>query len=310
MAQPGMYSMELSLLVMEAGIKLLRERRPELLYLSLTDWVQHKWAPVEDGAREFYRRLDDCVGRLAALDATIALTADHGMSDKSTAHGEPQVLWLQDHLDTRLGTDTTTVVCPITDAFVAHHGALGGFVRVCSRGTVTPRQILDAIGDGRAWNCRRPRDGLPGIRPPGGPRRRRRRDRAPTLVHRERGPDHDFSRTEGPSPAHARRHRRGKSAAHPARPLNDAYRYRPAIAPAQELAGLRLRDQRHAVSMGAGTGPSQSEGDVNPRRAARRGSATPRRRRAAHCWRATAPLFLHQCVSTPCLTPIAKAEGI
>ena len=55
MEQPGMYSMELTLLVLEAGIKLLRERRPELLYLSLTDWVQHKWAPDEDGAREFYR---------------------------------------------------------------------------------------------------------------------------------------------------------------------------------------------------------------------------------------------------------------
>jgi len=147
MEQPGMYSMELSLLVLEAGIKLLRERRPELLYLSLTDWVQHKWAPGEDGAREFYRRLDDCVGRLAALDATIALTADHGMSDKSTADGEPQVLWLQDLLDAKLGAGTTTVICPITDAFVAHHGALGGFVRVWSKGQVTARQIIDAIGN-------------------------------------------------------------------------------------------------------------------------------------------------------------------
>ena len=91
MEQPGMYSMELSLLVLEAGIKLLRERRPELLYLSLTDWVQHKWAPDEDGARDFYRKLDDCIGRLAALDATVALTADHGMNDKSNEAGEPKV---------------------------------------------------------------------------------------------------------------------------------------------------------------------------------------------------------------------------
>ena len=145
MEQPGMYSMELSLLVLEAGIKLLRERRPELLYLSLTDWVQHKWAPHEDGAREFYRKLDDCFGRLAALDATIALTADHGMSDKSNAAGEPKVIWLQDVLDAEFGAGATTVICPITDAFVAHHGALGGFVRVWTRSRVTPRQIIDAI---------------------------------------------------------------------------------------------------------------------------------------------------------------------
>jgi len=146
MAQPGMYSMELSLFVLEAGIKLLQERRPDLLYLSLTDWVQHKWAPDEDGARTFYQRLDDCVGRLAALDATVALTADHGMSDKSNAAGEPNVIWLQDILDARFGQGQTTVICPITDAFVAHHGALGGFVRVWTRGAVTARQIIDHIG--------------------------------------------------------------------------------------------------------------------------------------------------------------------
>jgi phosphonoacetate hydrolase len=143
MDKPGMYSMELSLFVLEAGIRLLKERRPDLLYLSLTDWVQHKWAPDEDGARIFYRKLDDCFGRLAALDATVALTADHGMSDKSNAAGEPNVIWLQDILDARFGKDETIVICPITDAFVAHHGALGGFVRVWSRGKVSARQIID-----------------------------------------------------------------------------------------------------------------------------------------------------------------------
>jgi len=145
MDKPGMYSMALSLLVLEAGIKLLDERRPELLYLSLTDWVQHKWAPDEDDARQFYQRLDDCIGRLAALGATVALTADHGMNDKSDAEGEPNVIWLQDILDARFGAGQATVICPITDAFVAHHGALGGFVRVWSRGTVSARQIIDHI---------------------------------------------------------------------------------------------------------------------------------------------------------------------
>ena len=146
MDKPGMYSMELSLFVLEAGIKLLQERRPDLLYLSLTDWVQHKWAPEEEGARTFYKKLDDCFGRLAALDATVALTADHGMSDKSNAAGEPNVIWLQDVLDAKFGAGETIVICPITDAFVAHHGALGGFVRVWSRGKVTARQIIDHIG--------------------------------------------------------------------------------------------------------------------------------------------------------------------
>src|SRR5690349_2155118 len=126
MPQPGMYSMELSLFVLEAGIRLLEKQRPNLMYLSLTDWVQHKYAPHEPEAMRFYRALDDCFGRLSALGATVALTADHGMNDKSDAAGKPNVIWLQDILDRELGKGETRVICPITDAFVAHHGALGG----------------------------------------------------------------------------------------------------------------------------------------------------------------------------------------
>src|SRR5260221_7861910 len=85
MPQPDIYSMELSLFVLEAGIKLLEKHRPDLLYLSLTDFVQHKYAPEESEARRFYQELDSRFGRLAACDATVALTADHGMNDKSNA---------------------------------------------------------------------------------------------------------------------------------------------------------------------------------------------------------------------------------
>ncbi|MEN9628054.1 MAG: hypothetical protein RJA10_1281 [Pseudomonadota bacterium] len=145
MPKPGMYSMELSLFVLEAGLKLLQQRRPDLLFLSLTDWVQHKWSPQEEDARSFYRKLDDVFGRLAACDVTLALTADHGMSDKSNADGEPNVIWLQDILDAKFGKDEAVVICPITDAFVAHHGALGGFVRVWSRGRVSANQIIQHI---------------------------------------------------------------------------------------------------------------------------------------------------------------------
>jgi phosphonoacetate hydrolase len=145
MPQPDMYSMELSLFVLEAGIKLLERRRPDLLYLSLTDWVQHKYAPEEAEAARFYRELDTRFGRLADLGALVALTADHGMNDKSDDAGKPNVIWLQDILDARFGKGDTRVICPITDAFVAHHGALGGFVRVWCRGKASPRQVIDAI---------------------------------------------------------------------------------------------------------------------------------------------------------------------
>src|SRR5262249_7063235 len=143
MPLPDVYSPELSLFVLEAGIALLAERRPDLLYLSLTDYVQHKYAPGEGEADRYYRNLDDAFGRLDALGAVVALTADHGMNDKSNPDGSPKVIWLQDVLDARLGKGATTVICPITDRFVAHHGALGGFVRVYCHGGVDRQAAID-----------------------------------------------------------------------------------------------------------------------------------------------------------------------
>ncbi len=142
---PDMYSEALSLFVLDAGIKILERDRPDLMFLSLTDYVQHKYAPGEAAARRFYQDLDVRFGQLAALGALVALTADHGMNDKSDAAGKPNVIWLQDVLDAKFGKGDTTVICPITDAFVAHHGALGGFVRVYCRGKTTPQQVLDLV---------------------------------------------------------------------------------------------------------------------------------------------------------------------
>ncbi len=142
---PGMYSMELSLFVLDAGIRLLEDAHRDLMFLSLTDYVQHKYAPGEAEARRFYQELDRRFGRLAELGAVVALTADHGMNDKSTPEGKPNVIWLQDILDAKFGKADTKVICPITDAFVAHHGALGGFVRVWCRGKATPAQVIEAI---------------------------------------------------------------------------------------------------------------------------------------------------------------------
>ena len=145
MPQPDIYSMELSLFVLEAGIRLLQRDRPELLFLSLTDYVQHKHAPGDPVADEFYRRIDAAFGRLAELGAVVALTADHGMNDKSTADGRPNVIFLQDILDREFGAGDTKVICPITDAFVRHHGALGGFVRVWCRAARRRRRRSSAL---------------------------------------------------------------------------------------------------------------------------------------------------------------------
>jgi phosphonoacetate hydrolase len=146
MPLPHMYSMDLSLFVLEAGIRILERDRPDILYLSLTDYIQHKYAPEEPEAIRFYKEIDARFGRLADLGATVVLTADHGMNDKSKPDGTPNVVWLQDILDAEFGKGDTRVICPITDAFIAHHGALGGFVRVyCRGGRATPEAIMRLV---------------------------------------------------------------------------------------------------------------------------------------------------------------------
>lgn len=52
------------------------------------------------------------------------------MSDMSLPDGRPHIMFVGDLLDARFGRDATPVICPFTDPFVRHHGALDGFVRV------------------------------------------------------------------------------------------------------------------------------------------------------------------------------------
>jgi len=127
---PDQYSAELSLFVLDAGVRLLERNSPDLMYLSLSDYVQHKHAPESAEALAFMRSVDRRLGELVAGGALVGLIADHGMNDMADADGEPNVLYLGDRLDATYGAGATRVICPITDPFVRHHGALGGFVRV------------------------------------------------------------------------------------------------------------------------------------------------------------------------------------
>lgn len=140
MPVPSVYSAELSEFVFVAGVKLMERERPDLMYLSTTDYIQHKAAPGTAMANDFYAMIDRNLARLDALGATIVLTADHGMNAKHGADGRPNVIYLQDTLDAWLGEHKTRVILPITDPYVVHHGALGSFALV----------YLSAPDDGRA----------------------------------------------------------------------------------------------------------------------------------------------------------------
>jgi phosphonoacetate hydrolase len=143
-ARPDQYSADLSLFVLDAGVKLLERRAAELLYLSLSDFVQHAHAPGTPEADTFNRAVDERIGRLMALGATVGVVADHGMNDKCRPDGTPNVVFLEEELAQRFGEGAARVICPITDPFVRHHGALGSFVRVYMRKATDLAALMQA----------------------------------------------------------------------------------------------------------------------------------------------------------------------
>ncbi len=130
MPVPSVYSAELSEFIFAAGVKLMETVRPDIMYLSTTDYIQHKFAPGSEGANSFYAMMDSYWSQLDALGAVIGMTADHGMNAKHNDDGQPNVIYLQDHIDQLLGTGKGRVILPITDPYVVHHGALGSYATI------------------------------------------------------------------------------------------------------------------------------------------------------------------------------------
>ena len=127
---PDVYSASLSEFVFAAGVKLMRSFRPDLMYLSTTDYIQHKAGPGTQLANDFYAMIDGYLAELDAAGAIIVATADHGMNNKHKADTSPDVIYLQALLDDLLGAGRARVILPITDPYVAHHGALGSFATI------------------------------------------------------------------------------------------------------------------------------------------------------------------------------------
>ena len=183
---PEVYSAELSEFVFAAGVQLLKEFRPDVMYLTTTDYVQHKYAPGVTQANAFYEMFDRYLAELDALGAAIVVTADHGMKPKHKADGSPDVVYVQDLLDEWLGKDAARVILPITDPYVVHHGALGSFATAYLPDGADRADIMTRLAKVEGiMLVRRQRGGLRALRTAGGPHRRHRAD-----LDREQGDRH------------------------------------------------------------------------------------------------------------------------
>ena len=145
MPVPEVYSQDLSEFVMAAGVKLMKEFKPDIMYLSTTDFIQHKYAPGHEIANKFYAMFDRYIGLLDDTGATIIITADHGMKPKSKEDNSPNAIFLQDHLDSFFGKGKTKVILPITDPYVVHHGALGSFATIYLNNKEHLKEVISEI---------------------------------------------------------------------------------------------------------------------------------------------------------------------
>jgi phosphonoacetate hydrolase len=126
---PGIYDWDISHYAMEMGLALHERVGARLLYVSLTDYVQHKEAPRGPMADRFYARFDELLGAYLDAGFVCGITADHGMNDKTAPDGSPNVRYLDDVLRAA-GVAAFRVILPITDPYVVHHGALGSYATV------------------------------------------------------------------------------------------------------------------------------------------------------------------------------------
>jgi phosphonoacetate hydrolase len=120
---PGIYDWDLSAYAMELALAIHRRAPRELIYVSLTDYVQHKQPAGGEMADRFFGRFDEVLGEYLREGFVVGITADHGMNAK------PRVIYLEDALELA-GIEQAQVILPITDPYVVHHGALGSFAWV------------------------------------------------------------------------------------------------------------------------------------------------------------------------------------
>ncbi|SEH50080.1 phosphonoacetate hydrolase [Halopenitus malekzadehii] len=115
---PDIYSGHASEWVLNAAAFVLADRDLDWLYVSTTDVVPHKHAPDESRAVEWIRALDEGIATVADRADDVVVTADHGMSRKTTVVDLESILAAAGH--------DPVVVRLIRDRHTYHHRNLGG----------------------------------------------------------------------------------------------------------------------------------------------------------------------------------------
>ena len=142
---PEVYSSDLSEFIFAAAVEIIKKEKIDLMYLSTTDFIQHKAAPGDKMANDFYHMVDGYLSKLYELGCEISFTADHGMKGKTNKDGSLNLIYMQDEVDKKFGKDECNVVCTITDPYVVHHGSFGSFVTIYVKDKTKINEVMNYI---------------------------------------------------------------------------------------------------------------------------------------------------------------------
>jgi phosphonoacetate hydrolase len=116
--EPGdIYSREINYWLWRVAVDLLKTH-PDigLIYVHITDYPMHTWAPEEVQSLEHLTMLDALIGEAmdAAPDAAFLVTADHGMNRKERC-------WDLTKVCQEAGTPIRFALSPERDYYIKHH---------------------------------------------------------------------------------------------------------------------------------------------------------------------------------------------
>jgi len=114
------YSPDINLWLLRALRLVLRERDPDVVYCSTTDFMMHRFPPEAEEAISHIENIDRIVGDILDddPDREIYLTADHGMSAKNRGIDIERLLEAHEV--------RARAIPIIKDQYVVHHQNMGG----------------------------------------------------------------------------------------------------------------------------------------------------------------------------------------
>ena len=137
-APPPILSVEVNHWLFRAAAVSCRLDPHDLLYLTTTDYAQHKYPPESEESRANLAALDLLLGEIlnSGPEFATVVTADHGMTAKSRGVDLGQILSTQG-----IANETVPI---IKDRYVAHHQNLGGaaYVYLEDMRQLTPAMAL------------------------------------------------------------------------------------------------------------------------------------------------------------------------